>query len=37
MSKLSPPLPPHPSRAARPGTPESGYCPDQLEAEEVVA
>ena len=35
MISLSPPLPPHPSRAARPGTPGSGYCPDR--ALEVVA
>jgi hypothetical protein len=34
---LSPPLPPHPSRAARPGTPESGYCPAYSSAKEVVA
>lgn len=37
MIILSPPLPPHPRRAARPGTPESGYCPDRSAAEEVTA
>jgi hypothetical protein len=34
---LSPPLPSHPSRAARPGTPVSGYCPDRVVTEEVTA
>jgi hypothetical protein len=29
--------PSHPSRAARPGTPVSGYCPDCVETEEVTA
>jgi hypothetical protein len=37
MKIVSPPLPPHPSRAARPGTPESGDCPARAGAEEVMA
>jgi hypothetical protein len=37
MIMLGPPLPSHPSRAARPATPESGYCPDRVRTEEVAA
>jgi len=37
MMMLSPPSPPHPSRAARPWTPVAGYCPDCVETEEVTA
>ena len=37
MKIVGPLLPPHPSWAARPGTPESGYCPDRAGAEEVMA
>ena len=37
MIMLSPPLPTHPSRAARLRTPVSRYCPDRIEAEEVKA